>query len=139
MDKLKGKLTISYVTNCGNSADNYVAIRVEDSSSTIHFLEIKMDLEIFAKALFGQGVVPIEFVLQGTQLVGKQYEYKSVEIKIPVINDGTITEEAFNKVMVEYEIDGWHITGPGGYGQPTELTNSVEGFRVFQLNLYRWI
>ena len=76
---MNGKVTIGKVTCSGGVENDFVSIRIEDTLSRIAFVDVKMDIESFGKALLGLGNVPIEFKLQGLDRVGKEFQHKEIE------------------------------------------------------------
>jgi len=77
MKKLKGNITISR-----NSHDE-INISITDDKSLIEFVEFTMDLESFAKAITGQGLMSGEFSVRGLDKVGKKIEQKPLIFTVP--------------------------------------------------------
>ena len=69
---MEGKLTISRI-------GDKIEIALEDRSSSIEFVRASVGLQDFTKALTGLALIPVEFELKGSELVGKELEVKREE------------------------------------------------------------
>lgn len=139
MSKLKGSISIGKVTCCGTPKADYISIRVEDELSSITFLEVKMGLEDFAKALMGLGNVPIEFELQGTDRVGKKYEHKTLEIHVPYRSgDIRSSDDLIDKAVSEQEFDGWVGSRRDCKNHHNWIKNATTG-AVYNVHFCRWV
>lgn len=141
---MKGKISISKVTILsGKREEDYMSITIEDKSSGVQFLEIKMDLLDFAQALTGLGCMPIEFELRGLENVGKKFEHKTIEVTIPRDQITlTVEDKSINKAVGGYEVDGWM----GSKEDCKNHHNFVKTFRsngidfwVYRVHFWRYI
>ena len=99
---MNGKITVSRVTS--NQEDDYISIRFEDKLSGSTFLQAKMTLEDFAKAVTGHGYMDCTFDLTA-DVVGKLRENKT-EI-VPLENPYRATKEEKQAALKPFEVDGW--------------------------------
>jgi len=137
---MNGKISIGKVTCCGRPEEDYISITVEDKLSSIRFLEVKMGLESFAKALMGLGNVPVEFELQGLNRVGKKYEHKTVEVYVPHGHTGFISDDFIDKAVSRRENDGW----VGSRRDCKNHHNWVRNFEddegsIYNVHFCRWV
>lgn len=99
---MEGRISINKITDCG-SGKSHMQIIVEDESSSIQFLTVKMSLLDFAQAITGLNCVPIKFALRGIDRVGMKLEVKSENICIP----HSATNSLIRQYIQAYEVDGW--------------------------------
>lgn len=99
---MNGKLTISRVTS--NVEKDYIRLRMEDDLSGVTFLDAKMSLEDFAKALMGMGYTDCEFELCPKH-VGMKRESK-IEL-VPLDDPFFATDESRRLALEPFEVDGW--------------------------------
>lgn len=78
---MKGKITISRVS--GGNTNGHINITIEDAESNIQFFDGDMSFEDFAKAVTGQGYLPIEFQARNLTNVGKRRETKPLVFEVP--------------------------------------------------------
>lgn len=136
---MKGKLSIGKVTCGGEPEKNYISITVEDSISSITFVEVKVDLRTFTDALFGLGHVPVEFELRGIERVGQLYEHKEVEITIPKEPDSLYPQDAtIAEAIGCYEVDGW-IGNAEDCKNHHRWVKSEKTYQVFRIRYHRWV
>jgi hypothetical protein len=102
---LKGNITIGSVYS--NHEEAYVSLRVEDGTSSVEFLEVKLSYEAFAHALTGRGHVPCEIKVRGLELIGRKRLHKTVLVPVPDGNWSTHKKRA-ERAIKELEVDGWH-------------------------------
>lgn len=115
--QLNGKLTICRVMS--NTSEDYIEIRVQDSSSSAQYCTVQVSFENFAQALTGLASVECLHNAQGLSVIGKTRENKSVIVKVP----DAILEPALDIIrggreslvnLVEFvksqvELDGWEL------------------------------
>lgn len=135
---MKGKLSISKVTCCGVPKEDYISIEVEDTLSSIRFIEVKMDLETFVQALFGLGNCPVEFELQGSDKVGKKYECSTEPVFVPHNHDGFISDDLIDKAVSSLEHDGWIGDRQDCNNHHNWVENLTEG-AIYNVHFYRWV
>jgi hypothetical protein len=99
---MNGKITISRTTS--NREPDFIRLRIEDDSSGVNFLDIRMSLENFAKVITGFGYIDCEFELYA-QNVGMTSESKT-EI-VPLKDKYFATDEQRQEALKPFEIDGW--------------------------------
>lgn len=102
----KGTLSIGRVHS--NMEPDYATIRVEDETSGVKFIEIKISIAEFGQAVLGLSSRPCEYELCSTDLVGKTYEHETREVWVPPF-PGLYEEQDKNaaKFLKRYEKDGW--------------------------------
>ena len=135
---MKGKITIGKVTCCGEPENDYVSIRIEDELSNINFVDVKMDIESFGKALLGLGSVPVEFELRGLDRVGKKFEHKEMEVMITHRRGDSPGTGDIDAALSKNEIDGWK----GDRGDCTNMHKRVRsgaGYTVHNVHFFRWV
>ena len=76
---ITGTITIS----CRRGEEDYMSITLVDGASRISFLDIKMTLEEFAKAVTGQGFIPFNGTARNFGNLGKQKITEDFEFKMP--------------------------------------------------------
>lgn len=135
---MKGKISIGKVTCCGRPEEDYISITVEDELSSINFLEVKMDLESFAKALMGLGNVPVEFELRGLDRVGKRYEYKTEQVYVPNDHTGFTSDDLIDKAVSKKETDGWIGSRRDCKNQHNMVDCDKEGV-TYNVHFCRWV
>lgn len=108
MDKkrLEGRMTISVIRG---TEVPFIRVQLEDAASGASFLAAEVSLENFARMVTGQGHIPCEFVLRGTELLGLKKEVKTVMVPIPRM-DG-LSEDRREQMVRDYfapfETEGW--------------------------------
>lgn len=98
----KGYLSIN---RAGDGLEYWMSIKLEDVSSGITFLEVRLSLENMMKALTNLGNIDCTFKLRGIENVGKGYEHKTELVKVK--RTFGITDEEVDEVVQPYEVDGW--------------------------------
>ena len=103
--KLKGELSI---LKPQNSRDReFVNITLVDSLSSTQCVDIEIDLEKFAQALFALHGCECEFEWRPA-LVGMQRENKTVQVRYKCKSmDRGERATAAAKAIAEFEVDGW--------------------------------
>ena len=117
----KGMVTISRI-NTGNG--QYMEIRITDGSSGTEFVEAKLSLEDFAKAITGLGYIDCEIETRGLHLLGKKREHKTEMVACNGWELNKNDESAINNALEPYEIDGWK-------GSHYDMKNSKNYSREF--------
>jgi hypothetical protein len=87
-----------------NYDNDFVNIAIEDDASKIQFLEVQVKLADFARALTGQGFIPMEFQQRGLPYVGMRKEVKPLVFGVPDFYDSKGYAE---KACHNYVEDGW--------------------------------
>jgi len=103
---MKGRISINKVT-CQAPEKDYVIIELEDELSSVEFVQARMSLETFGRALFGLSSLPVEFELRGLDKVGKKLENKIEEVFIPCETELYATDKEIRQAIKKYEVDGW--------------------------------
>ena len=106
MKTLRGRITLGKYMQSSETTDKAVFMEFQDETSHIQFLRLHMSLEDFAKAILGQGYIPITYELRGTENVGMILETKTIVVptrKYP----NQYTEDEITELLMDYEIDGW--------------------------------
>lgn len=100
----KGHITISLIRS--NLDSDHMRIQIEDDSSRIHFLEARLGVEDFMRALAGRGYIDCEFELRGVENVGKILETKQENV---FVEDGDYAplEWRVRCAVERFEINGW--------------------------------
>lgn len=138
---MKGKISIGKVTCGGRPIEkDYVRIEIEDELSSIHFVEVKVELRAFAEALFGLGNVPVEFELRGLDRVGKKFERKTVVVSILVnsLEIPNLSDDNIDKAVSAYEIDGW-IGRREDCCNHHNYVNCTKTHEMYRVHFYRWV
>lgn len=135
---MKGKITITKVTCGGRSENDYVSISIEDKLSSIEFVEVKMDIESFGRALFGLGNVPIEFEFQGVDKIGKKFENKTVEVMITHRENESPGTGDIDIALSKYEIDGWKGDRRDCINMH-KLVRRGGDYTVYDVHFFRWV
>jgi len=135
---MKGRLSIGKVTCCGNREKDYIRIQLEDSLSSMEFVQVKVDLKTFTQALFGLSNVPMEFELMGIDRVGKKYEHKTVEVLIPRPDIGSPSDDVIHAAIKPYEIDGWIGRSEDAKNHHNRVENIPAG-SVYKIHFCRWV
>lgn len=127
---LPGKVSIMKSTGHAGTA---VVIEVQDESSGVQFLRLRLSIADFAEAVMtGLSHRPCEMELRGLDVVGMVCEHKSVEIAFPYVTGESRAMQAQRaaETVAEYEVDGWR-------GWPDDLLNrhnlvkgAVDRYRV---------
>ena len=86
-----------------------IIISVVDESSSVHFLEIVVEPEIFGLVVTGESYKECEFELANIERIGKKHEHKTEEISLP---DNYFTfrknnEDGVKQYLAQFEVDGW--------------------------------
>lgn len=102
--KMKGTLTISR-PSYGDERKK-ISIQVKDSSSNVRFLDVEIDLDLFAAALTGLCDQECDIKVRKLDLVGKTVERSNIEFKLTECNFSNRKEvaKAECKLIV---VDGW--------------------------------
>ena len=103
MKKGIGQISIGRVSS-NKEPYSYISIQVVDSKSHTTFLQVAMSLEALGNAITGMSFQPCKFELYGTN-VGKTHEHKTVFV--PCDTRNIKTDDAKQKVLAPYEVDGW--------------------------------
>lgn len=101
---MKGTLTISR-PSYGDDRKK-ISIEVKDSNSNVRFLDVEIDLDLFAAALTGLNDQKCDIKVKKLDLVGKTVERDNIEFKLPECNFSNRKEAAkveCNLIVV----DGW--------------------------------
>jgi hypothetical protein len=115
---LKGKLNFGFASSSHDP--DYIRLEIIDATSRVHFLEVRVDPEQFARAAFGhRGEVDCTFELRRPDLIGTQHENKTELVPwSDIVTRDTITkfkggrddEELSPEVrdwLKPFEVDGW--------------------------------
>lgn len=94
-----------------NIGANKTYITVEDSSSDVTFLEVKITPENLSKLLSGQGSIKCEATIDDLELVGKTHEYRKFDFEIPyeLYKNGSAEREKIEEIGDNLLTDGWKI------------------------------
>jgi hypothetical protein len=108
MTQLKGRLSIGRYLNSDD--EESIHIELVDENSHIQFLEIKMDHEAFANAIFSLQA-NVSFELRFAENVGKTRERKEVVLELPTSYGYTDEErsKAQKDAYTPHEVDGWQV------------------------------
>lgn len=103
---MKGKLTITRISS--NQADDgdRIRIRVEDETSGIEFIEVRLTPEALGLALTGLAYQECSYEFFGLENVGKRREVKT-EIVTVSGNGWQLTDEEKRQALAPFEVDGW--------------------------------
>lgn len=104
-DKYVGDGLISIMRVQSSRDDDYISIEVEDDSSGVRFLEIKLSMHGFAKIITGLSSQNCEITTMRLNLLGSIAENKT-EI-IPRLKGDARDDKAVAKHLKIYEINGW--------------------------------
>lgn len=110
----QGRITITRPTY--GDGRQKIAIRIDDESSGIEFLEIEIGLAEFAEAVTGHGHVPCEYDTRGLANIGKQRVVKTE--RVPYSFNGKYDTEARKAAVAPFEVDGWECNYLGDVGNP---------------------
>lgn len=130
---IEGKITISRPMGYDN---DYVSLTVQDESSRAEFLEVRISLVDFTKAITGQGHMPVRFTTKGLDVIGKTKEQK--ELVFSMGEDG-ITKN--DKDIAEYHAqsyadEGWIASNYFG-SQNSFFTK--DGIRYARTTQFRYV
>lgn len=89
-----------------------VRIEIVDEDSRIHFLEINMTVEDFARAVMGLSEQDCTFELRGVDRVGKRRENKQVLVDVSADVVMRRDAKAAAEVLAAHEVDGWIAPEP---------------------------
>ena len=119
MQLSQGKLTI---TSTHDSAKQWIEIRLEDATSSVTFLEVRVELAPFAEALVGHAHQPCSFAVRHIEQVGKVRETK--EERVPCTWQAHTSPEHHlaqqRAALAPFEVEGWR-------GNPDDLGNRHRG------------
>ena len=102
---MKGNISIHrYQSN--EEPHHGVHIELKDESSGVRVVDIDLTIEQFGNAVSGLGYTDCLFELGFVSYVGKVREHK-IEKIIRWFGYGEIRNEDLEKVLKDYEIDGW--------------------------------
>lgn len=137
---MKGKISIGKVTCCERPEKDYVSIGIEDELSSITFVNVKIDLEIFARALMGLSNCPVELELRGLDRVGKKFEHKTIEVHILHGDPGPPTDHQIRTAIKYYEKDGWKGSDQDARNHHNWVRNThpLKG-SVYRICYCRWV
>ena len=94
-----------------NIGANKTYITVEDSASSVNFIEIEITPEKLSKLLSGQSSVKCEATIDKLELVGKKHENQYFEFEIPfeIYNLGSDGGDIITEIGNNQLTDGWKI------------------------------
>lgn len=119
-----------------NSHDDRIRIELIDENSHIHFLELKMTLADFTKAVTGQGYIPIEFDVRGLENVGLVKEMMPLEFPLPPETNYSNEKEVAKELAHKHCNQGYQ---PSLYfGSQTSFKRS-NGVTVARTTQYRYV
>lgn len=130
---MNGKITISKTTDNRNNKE--IRITIEDSASSISFVEARISLENFAEALTGLGFVDIDFKVRGLENIGKTRERKTVEINLGKTGYDGLRELALSEAR-KIESDGWVCDG---YFSSQYSFRYKDGNTIFSAGFVRYV
>lgn len=84
--------------------EHKIGIDIEDSGSNTGFLNIRMDLDDFARAVTGQSYIDCDFELRGLEKVGTKHKHKREYIHA---EHRRFSDEEAKSIVAPYEINGW--------------------------------
>ena len=140
---MDGKISIGNVSSCGNYKDGYISITVEDSLSSIGFLEIRMDITDFARALMGLGHLPVKYELRGVENLGKKFEVKDIPVAV-AMRPGTchLEDKDIDAAVKNHEVDGWMGRRDDCRNHHNSIGTSKDfdgGFQVYRVHFWRYV
>jgi len=136
---MKGNISIAKVTCLGIPEKDHISIRIEDELSAIEFVEVKISLLDFAKAITGQGCIPVEYELNGIERVGMKYESKTIEVCIPsAAHSYGLTDTDIDTSVHAYEIDGW-VGNRDDCKNHHNLVKTAMTHQVYRVRYWRWV
>jgi hypothetical protein len=89
----------------GDGCD-YISIEVNDKSSGVEFIELRISYADFAEAITGLSGIPITFKTRFLDKIGKLREHKEVNV-VTFVSYKRYTKEEANAILAPYEVDGW--------------------------------
>lgn len=105
MKKLKGRLSIGFVSS--NAGDGYVRVEIEDEASRVTIVVAEVSHRDLAPALSGR-IVPCEMRFTDVpQVVGCTAQHKTELVTIPGSPYGGFDIRDAEKAASLHEVDGW--------------------------------
>lgn len=112
---MKGKITISRPNY--SDCREVINITVQCVSSGIQFLDLEMTLKDFAKAITGQGYIPVEMEVRGLEFVGLTSEREDATVTVTqaeLKSLGYDTNKGRSEALSDYlkkhaSRDGWIV------------------------------
>jgi hypothetical protein len=98
--------TVSISRPSCSSGEEYISLEFIDELSRTRFLDVRMSLDAFSRAITGQGYAPCYFVSRPAK-IGMRSEHKTE--RVPYISGAWTNEgkEAMIANMAKFECDGW--------------------------------
>ena len=106
MKKLAGKISI---VRSSSGRESWIEIEVGDAVSGCRLVDVKMELETFAEALFGRGYCECQLEYFDQCPVGQRREVKTEVVDASGLDWRKDTNEA-ERVLAPFEVDGWKGT-----------------------------
>lgn len=126
----KGSISINRVSG---GEGEYIRVELIDESSGTHFLEAKLSLEDFAKALFGLSQVDCSFELRPAY-VGWQREVKQENVNVPSSISYRLTDEEISAALMPHEVDGWKA-----YRKDAGNHHKEVGPGIYNVTFFRYV
>ena len=142
--KINTKLTISRPNS--NDGDSYIAVRIEDCTSGVEFVNLRIGLAEFAEALTGLSYMECTAEVRGLTVVGMKKEREHASILLPkrVGSD----RKAIKEYLATYHDplvfgEGWildqYIGSQGSIVQNTDPDTKEEFPNVANVAYYRYV
>lgn len=135
-NKTEGRISIAKLTS--NTEPNYMLIQIEDESSGIEFVEVKLSLENFAQAITGLGHVPCKFKTRGLEKIGLIREHKVEEVYINFHTHPTQKASA-KSAITNFETDGWKGWIEDAFNHHNFVREHAKDIDVYRINFDRWV
>jgi len=129
---LDTELTISKV-NVSHGKEE-IWIQLVDKKSTIHFVETKISLEEFSRALFTLASRPCQTELRGLENVGKKHETKQIVVKFHNIKNQKDIQEA----IAVHEKDGWKGRAEDVHHHNRVDQGNANKKEYYSITFHRW-
>jgi len=97
----KGKITLGRITS---THGDYISVEIMDEASGCRFVNARMSIEGFGRAITGQGYIDCTFDLC-PQNVGMKREVKTVDVESKWTSSRN--EPKARAELSKYEVDGW--------------------------------
>jgi len=133
--RFEGRVSFSRPMGYGN---DYISIQLECKNSNVEFVEARISLEDFAKALTGQGDLPMTFQTRGLELVGKIREQKPLVFEMPEGSDYMDRKELAKKLAQNHCDEGWKADTYFG-SQSSFKTDYKKNITTAHTRQYRFI
>lgn len=130
---LEGKINIIRPMNSDNDG---IRIELIDENSHIHFLELKMTLADFTKAVTGQGYIPMEFTVRGLENVGLVKEQLPLTFPLPPDTNFSSEKEVAKELAHKHCYEGYQ---PSLYFGSQTSFSTKNGVRVARTTQFRYV